>query len=618
MKRLLLTLFLCTALNGISAQATVLAGDFVVTKLIAGDLFTYDDQRLQQTMALLEMNGFNTITTTIAWSVVEPREGQFDFSAYQHVLDRLTAGGFKLILILDSSMRELLDQHIRSTDRIAVPGWLIERFPNATASDFGGERSYNLDYADSDHRPPLARFYRRTLDWLHARYGDTVIAVAPGIMQELEIKYAQWGYRWQSYTDAAQQGFNDWLARHDKAPASLPVIDYNNNLGAHRPREEPLFEPFMRYREAAIENYVCELTGLIRESGYTAAGYFGQSLTSHDGIYALGVIEELTDCFDKVTVDYNYFDGWQVELDPYIIPMLVNYAYNLGYDQVMGGLYLEKYYAPDGRFLAEHLQTARRTIELLADESPDGIEIGNVHFGQLARLDALNLDSVPQPDATPSSTARHRIGIVASKWTFYLWHGEHSFNRNLIQDALVATYRLLREAPDIDVEILGEQALFTQDLSRYDALILPHQTTLSAPALKAIRRYYDRGGHLVQDVQFNAFAPDGEPNPGWSNELFGIGGISAHQAADKFIVDHRRLVLPKQPHSYFSHFLLAPRPGYRLLMRRFDDPDTGLMVRGERTLVFGFLPQLVEDPAKGDYWQRLYVDAIRDLISGSP
>ena len=590
---------------------------FIRTKLVAGDMFTFDDARLQQTLALLEMNGFDTVTTTIAWSVVEPEPQQFDFSAYQRVLDRVTDSGFRLILILDSSMRELLDQQIRETRRIAVPDWLIERHPEAFAVDFSGQRSYNLDYADDNHRPLLARYYRRTLAWLRERYGDSVIAVAPGIMHELEIKYAQWGYRWQSHTEAAQQGFDDWLADRGLSPAPLPVIDYSNHVGQYRPREEPLFGPFMRYREAVLKEYACALTDLIREAGYTATGYFGQSHSAHDGIYALGIIEELTGCFDKVTVDYNYFDGWQVELDPHIIPLLVNYAYNLGYERVMAGLYLEKYYAPSGQFVGERLVVANRTLTRLERRPLVGIEIGNVHFEELAQLGVLDLADFPPSQPTIPATARHRVGLVASKWTYYLWHGERSFGRNLLQDALLASYRLLDTAPDIEVAVLGEQALITQSLDQYEALVLPLQTAISDTALKAIRSYHANGGILVQDVQFNAFDIAGRPREGWSNPLFGIDGISWHHESDTFVVDGRRLQLPRQLRSPFTYALLAPQPGHRLLMRRFDNLESGLMLRGPRSLAFGFLPQLVADSGKGDYWQRLYVDSIRDLLGAS-
>jgi len=298
-------------------------------------------------------------------------------------------------------------------------------------------------------------------------------------------------------------------------------------------------------------------------------------------------------------------------LNPYVLPVLVNYARNLGYERVLAGLYLEWFYRSESPF-GSHLPTAQDTLQLLLQESASGIEVGNVLYPELQQLEQLQLASYPP--VYKALKARYRIGIIASKWTYYLWHGERSFDRNLIQDDLLASYRLLSAQPDFDIAILGERALLEQDLSAYDALLLPLQTTVSDAAAQAVRAYYEAGGKLIQDVQYRAFEPDGSVRDGWANDLFGIGGISWHQHAEKFVVAGRRLVLPVQQQMYFNYTLLAPQPGYRLLMRRFDDLTQGLMLRGPRSLAFGFLPQLIDDPGKGHFWQTLFVSAIREFI----
>ena len=604
------------SISGAMAQAA--APDFIKTKFLAGDVQTYPVAVLERAITRLQQSGFNTITLPVAWSVVEPEPGNFDVSPYYDALDRIAASGLKMIIHLDASAREVLvydGERLYSTGTTAVPLWLIQRYPEATAMDFSGERAYNLDYADKEHLPELEKFYRTTLQALKARYGDQILAFVPGLVHELEIKYAQWGYRWQSYTPAAQQGFADWLQQAGKAPAALPVIDYSNHIDNTQARVEPLFEDYMRYREHSLRDYVCRLTGWIREAGYPAGGYFGQSLTSHDGIYALGIIEEVVDCFDKVTVDYNYFDGWRAEMKPNVLPVLVNYARNLGYQQVLAGLYLEKYYAPDGRFIDAYLDTARATLDRLRLEAPSGIEFGNVLHPDLERLEQLPISGFKPVAQAP---APYRIGLVASKWTYYLWHGEQSYQRNIIEDALLASYRLLSEQADFEVAVLGEKALLEQDLSQYDALVLSLQTTVSEAAAAAIRDYYQQGGKLVQDAQYRAFNTDGSNREGWESELFGIGGLSWHRNPEKFVVAGKRLNFPKQRKLHLTYTLLAAQPGYQVLMRRFNNLNEGLMLRGPRSLVFGFLPQLAVDPGKGDFWQRLFVDAIREVLASTP
>ena len=393
----------------------------------------------------------------------------------------------------------------------------------------------------------------------------------------------------------------------------MPVIDYSNNLANSHPTLESEFPELMQYREAVLKRYVCRLTDLIRQHGSIAAGYFGQSLTSHDAIYALGIIEEVIDCFDKITVDYNYYSGWQVELNPYVIPLLVNYATNLGYPRVMAGLYLERLYEA-GHLNKHYLHAVTDTLKLLRGNSIAGIEIGNVLFNDLNILSTLPLLKHINSSVSKENS-RFKIGLVASKWTFYLWHGEHSNQRNTIQDALFASFRLLHHADDFAVNVLGEHALMTQDLSQYDALVFPHQTTLSASAMAMVHRYAKTGGRLVQDVRLNAFAATGELNSGWEKELFGIAGLSWHNDSQRFIYNNRRIILPKQANLYFAYATMAAAPGYKVTMPLFRQTNIGLMIRGPRTLVFGFLPQLIEDKAKKDFWQQAYLDSIRALLN---
>lgn len=614
------------------SSAPAKPSDFIVTKLVAGDIFTYDSERLEQLITLLKSAGVNTVTLPIAWSIIEPKPEQYEFARYSDILDRLTRQGFKLILILDSSRRKLVSQDNQLTGEIAAPDWIFQRYPDAVAIDFFGapgfgnqddqqnfEYPYDLDYQDLQHLDALERFYKNAIGFFQQRYGNNILAFVPGITHELEIKYGQHGYRWQSYSEKAQNGFSNLLQMQGKPTKAMPVIDYSNNLANGRPTLEPQFPELMQYREKILKQYTCRLTDLIRQHDATAAGYFGQSLTSHDAIYALGIIEEVVDCFDKITVDYNYYSGWQVELNPYVIPLLVNYADNLGYPRVMAGLYLERLYEA-GNLNKQYLQAVTHTLELLrSTDSPIvgpivGVEIGNVLFQDLGMLSRLPLPSAAN-SMNPRKYSRFKVGLVASKWTFYLWHGERSNERNIIQDALFASFRLLHQADDFAVSVLGERALITQDLSRYDALIFPHQTTLSDAAMEAVHRYAKSGGYLVQDVRLNAFAATGELNSNWENQLFGIAGLSWHNESQRFIYNNRRIILPKQSKMYFTYAAMSAAPGYRVAMPLFRQTEVGLMVRGPRTLAFGFLPQLVEDKAKKDFWQQAYLQSIRDLLS---
>ena len=133
----------------------------------------------------------NTVSTTIAWRVVEPVEGKLDLAPYFPFLDGLVAKGYRLIVVLDSSGRGMLNAQRAVTATPAFPGWLVDKAPEALAKDFFGGEASQLDYFEPDHFRFLQRFYEYTLDVLKARYRENIIAVAPGIMSELEIKYFQ-------------------------------------------------------------------------------------------------------------------------------------------------------------------------------------------------------------------------------------------------------------------------------------------------------------------------------------------------------------------------------------------------------------------------------------------
>ena len=585
------------------------------SSFVYGDLFSYDESTLTQLIDNLRAGGFNTAAFPVAWSIVEPENGRFDFNGYTNALDRLSAAGLVLIIVLDSSGRELIDIQRGSLLRRAIPDWLKELAPDSEAIDFMDIRGLNLDYNDTLHLAHLQDFYDQAVVFFMARYGSKIHAFVPGITHELEIKYSQYGYRWQSYTEAAQTAFGNWLQSQGKPAAKLPIIDYPNSIASGRPRQQALFPDLMRFREARAAEYACQLAAWIRQAGGRSGAYFGQSFSSHDAIYAVGVIEHVVDCFDSITVDFNYFNGYGIDPNPWVPALLVDYAHQLGYSEVAAGLYLERYYESGA---ADALERAwpvlQQTLRNIGREGVQNVEIGNLALADLSRLDQAFWAAL-EADPAQDWQARYKLGLVASKWTFYLWTGEHSYERNLLEDTLLASFRLLSEQADFDVAVLGERALLSQDLSRFDALILPHQTAVSEPAAQAIRRYYEQGGMLVQDVQYRSFEPDGTLREGWENDLFGIGGISWHQQPEKFLVAGRRLVLPPQSRMYFNYALLAPQPGYTLLMRRFNNPDQGLMLKGPRSLVFGFLPQLIDDPGKGDFWQRLYIDAIRSLLT---
>ncbi len=584
----------------------------VVTQFIGTDDLLLDPPRMTEYVIQLRENGVKAITMPIAWSRLQPTADTFDLSVYDAGLDAVVAQGLQLILILDASGRRLLTANIELTGEYALPTWLIDKHPTALSVDFEGQRNGNLDYNDVAHLPDLQRFYEMAIGYYQGRYGDAILGFAPGVTHELEVKYAQHGYRWQSYSETTKAAFREWLMRNGLPESDPPVMNYANSLRGNAPRVEPLYPHWMTFREQQLARYVCRLTGWIREQSAQAYGYFGQSFSSHDGIYAVGILEEVVPCFDVVAVDFNFYDGWKTTPDWRVLPFLVNYAHHLGYPEVLAGVYLEQLYSADKpRLTAAELQGLRQTLRQLQREPTAGLEIGNVPQESLSQLQLLDLGAWQRQSVEERPL---RVGIVAGKWTFYLWHGDYAFERQQIQDALLKTYELLVNDERFEVAVLGEKALIDNDLTVYDALIFAHQTTFSDAARAAIFNYYRRGGRLVQDIQFDAFHRDGRLRArGWADDLFGIAGRRANREGDRYVAARRRLRLSTQSRLYVTSFTLNPAEGFRLAMPRWRETQVGLTVMGPRTLVFGFQPQLVSD-SKGTFWERFFVEHIAALI----
>ena len=66
-----------------------------------------------------------------------------------------------------------------------------------------------------------------------------------------------------------------------------------------------------------------------------------------------------------------------------------------------------------------------------------------------------------------------------------------------------------------------------------------------------------------------------------------------------------------------SYAAITPRQGYKVLATELLNREKGIVVRGERTLAFGFLPQLLQDK-NGPAWKRLFIDEIKKIASTRP
>jgi beta-galactosidase len=562
----------------------------------------------------LKSRGFSHATVYLNWSDIERNKGLYEFSHYHGHMDALVGGGLSLLLVIDMGGRPYKDESGKLVpDMSTVPQWITAAHPDAVMRNFSGDPSWQPDFTDERIRKPAHAFIAQTVDHFSRRYPAKVLGYAIGLQEEHEIKYGQMGYQWRDYKESTQ---DDFARKHHNA--RQPVINYNNNIAAGVPKAEPLLHAHKEFRENRLQEATCAYAKVIRDKGAQAIGYFAETFTSHDAIYATGIVEKMAECIDIAVIDFNFYDGYSLVPDADVLPTLANYMGSLGYKKIMVGAYGERWEAEKrSRELMPVIQ--RSVTQSLSQAHVMGYEIGGfAHQAGGGSLSALDMDKLNAPSghtAATSTAPRIKIGILGSTTNFHVWHGERSAGRNTHRDALFASYKILSSEPGMDVHVIGEKNLLQDDplIQRLDAILVPHQAALPQSVKSKLTTYWKNGGSLIQDMRLGEFDENGKPTFDWMHEVFGIADIEWKKNGGIFLIDGAIYRLKPSRRLYAGYAAITPKNGFKVLATELLRNDKGIMVRGERTLAFGFLPQLVEDHT-GDAWRKLFVKEIMNTL----
>ena len=565
----------------------------------------------------LKAQGVSHATVYLNWSDIESRKGQYDFAHYHRYVDAIVQGGLSLLLVIDMGGRPYKDETGQIVPNLStVPQWIVAAHPDMAMRNFSGEASWQPDFTDPAVRKYADPFIAQTVEHFSKRYPGKVLGYAIGLQEEHEIKYGQMGYQWRDYKDSTQQAFAK------KYNAKQPVINYNNNIAAGVPKAEPLLHAHKEFREARLQEATCAYANVIRSKGAEAIGYFAETFTSHDAIYATGIVEKLAPCIDIAVIDFNFYDGYGLVADSDVLPTLANYMGSLGYKKVMVGAYAERWEA--AKKTQELMPVIRRSIaQSLSQAHVIGYEIGGFQHqangGALASLEMVKLNAStpkPLPATSGKPVGQIKIGILGSTTNFHVWHGERSAGRNPHRDALFASYKILSQEPGMDVHIIGEKNLLQDDpiIQQLDAILVPHQAAMPQSIKAKLTTYWKNGGALIQDMRLGEFDENGKPTFDWMHEVFGIANVEWKKRGGIFLIDGKVYRLKPSKTVYASYASITPRTGYKVLATELLQREQGIMVRGDRTLAFGFMPQLVEDETK-DAWRKLFVQEIRNAVT---
>jgi hypothetical protein len=605
-------IFCAAALWVASAVFASASTDTPVSSMI---VMPWDMNQTSDLASQIKNKGFNHATFYLNWSDIESRKNEYQFAHYHKYLDALVNSGLNLILVLDMGGRQYLDENGRKIEGASTaPKWLYSEHPGSVMKNFSGNHQWQPDFTDDVVKKHSSRFISQAVAHFSKRYPGKILGFAIGLQEEHEIKYGQTGYQWRDYKESTQRDFQA------KYGAAQPIINYNNDIKNGQPKPEPLLNTHREYRESRLAQATCEQAKAIRDQGAAAIGYFAETFTSHDAIYASGVVEKLPSCLDIAVIDYNFYDGYKLVPDADVLPTLANYMGALGYKKVMIGAYAEQW---ELRKLTQDLiPIINRSIrQALSQDHVIGFELGGFQRQATANQSAtMDLDKLGGIDTraprinAPAKPQATRIGVLGSATNFYVWHGERSSGRNVHRDALFAAFKLLSSQKDLDVHLIGEKNLLLDDpiIQSLDAIVVPHQAAMPQAVKTKLTQFWKNGGALVQDMRLGEFDENGKATFDWMNDVFGIAKVEWKKGGGVFLIDGQIFRLRRSPGLYTGHASITPRPGYRLMASELLQKNQGIMVRGPRTLAFGFMPQLVEDRTQPE-WQQLFVQTIRNL-----
>jgi beta-galactosidase len=140
-------------------------------------------ERLDKDVQLMKAAGINTVRIAEStWGVWEPRDGVFDFTKLDRVLDAMEAAGIGVII---------------GTPTYAIPTWLAKAHPEVLVVTSGGRSTYggrqNMDIVSPVFRQYAERIIRKLVE--HVRHRRCVI----GYQADNETKsYGNMGTKMQA------------------------------------------------------------------------------------------------------------------------------------------------------------------------------------------------------------------------------------------------------------------------------------------------------------------------------------------------------------------------------------------------------------------------------------
>lgn len=240
--------------------------------------------RVEEDMAMMERAGMNTIRIAEStWSTLEPREGVFDFTHIDRMLEAAAGHGISVII---------------GTPTYAIPTWLVKKYPDILAFTVNGQEIYgrrqNMDITHPGYLEHCEKMIRALME--HIRDVPHII----GFQLDNETKsYGTAGPRVQAmFVDYLKEKFpdiNDFNHEFGLDYWSNRVNDWTDFPDVRGTINQSLAAEFQKFQRSLVTRFLSWQSDIVRE--YTRADQF------------------ITQNFDYAWISYSF--GYQPEVNQY-------------------------------------------------------------------------------------------------------------------------------------------------------------------------------------------------------------------------------------------------------------------------------------------------------------
>lgn len=152
----------------------------------------------------------NSATINVfSWALLEPREGEYDFTKLDQIVDELSAASFDIVM---------------ATSTAAMPAWMFKKYPDVARVDYQGRRHV---FGQRHNFCPTSSNYQRLasdlVTQLAKRYGNNSHIVAWHVNNE---------YGGNCYCDHCAAAFRQWLKDRYQTLDNLNQA-WNMNVWSH-------------------------------------------------------------------------------------------------------------------------------------------------------------------------------------------------------------------------------------------------------------------------------------------------------------------------------------------------------------------------------------------------